>query len=276
MRIDAHQHYWKLGRGDYAWITPNMLELNRDYLPADLASHLQKHKLDGTIVVQAAATLAETDYMLSLASEEDSILGVVGWLDLDEPSYLEHFARFQHHPKFVGFRVMIQEMPDARAILKPHYIEALTFFSEQDIPVDLLVTSHQLDAVVQLIKQVPNLRCVIDHIAKPDIAKQKLEPWKSQMSEIAAYPKVYCKLSGMVTEAEHAHWKRSDFTTYIHHILHVFGPNRVMFGSDWPVCLLAADYDQVVDILVHSLPSDYTQQEVDLLFGLNAKQFYRL
>jgi len=276
MRIDAHQHYWKLDRGDYDWLTPNLPVLYRDFLPSDLTPHLSKHRLSGSVVVQAATTHAETDYMLSLAGENESILGVVGWLDLNDSSYKETFERFQRHSKFVGFRVMIQEMSDANAILQKHFVEALTYFSSVGTPVDLLVTSRQLDPLVQLIDAVPNLRCVIDHIAKPEIVFQRMEPWKSQMRKIAKHANVYCKLSGMVTEADHQQWKPSDFTSYIQYIIEIFGPDRVMFGSDWPVCLLAADYDQVMDVLTQALPTSWTQQEIDQLFGLNAKMFYKL
>jgi L-fuconolactonase len=276
MRIDAHQHYWRIDRGDYGWITPEIPVLNRDFLPHDLKPHLEKHRLDGTIVVQAAPTLDETDYILSLADAAETILGVVGWLNLDDPSYREHLERFRQHPKFVGFRVMIQEMPDVNAVLAPHFVEALRYFAEHGVPVDLLVVSHQLDSVVRLLDQVKGLRAVIDHIAKPRISEGILAPWSEQMRLIAAYPDIYCKLSGMVTEADHRQWKPSDFTAYIRHILDLFGPERVIFGSDWPVCLLAASYDQVVDALVQALPDSWGERERERLFGLNAKEFYKL
>jgi len=276
MRIDAHQHYWKLDRGDYGWLTPDAGILYRDYQPDDLLPHLRQHRLDGTILVQAAATHEETDYMLSLSESADTILGVVGWLDLHDPAYREHYERFSRHPKFVGFRVMIQDMPDANEVLEPDVVEALTYFAGKDVPVDLLVVSHQLDVVVELLERVPGLRGVIDHIAKPRIADGVLEPWTSQMSAIAKHPNIYCKLSGMVTEADHASWKPQDFTAYIRPILELFGSDRVLFGSDWPVCLLAADYDQVVNVLEQALPESFSEQERTQLFGLNAKRFYKL
>jgi L-fuconolactonase len=276
MRIDAHQHYWKIDRGDYGWITPELPVLYRDYLPDDLRPHLQKHSLDQTIVVQAAPTLEETDYLLSLSEEEDSIGGVVGWLDLNDPDYRKHYERFSQHPKFVGFRVMIQEMPDASQVLKPHFVEALQYFAEKNVPIDLLVVSRQLASVVRLLELVPSLRGVIDHIAKPQIADGVLEPWRSQMAEIAKHPNIYCKMSGMVTEADHKHWRMNDFHAYIGHTLEMFGPGRVMFGSDWPVCLLAAEYDDVVDVLEQTLPESWPESDKARLFGLNAKEFYKL
>ncbi|CAM4106471.1 amidohydrolase family protein [Paenibacillus alkaliterrae] len=276
MRLDAHQHYWSIERGDYGWITPDIPVLYRDFLPGDLKVHLDKHKLDGSIVVQAAATQAETDYLLKLSENEPSIKGVVAWLDLADPYYRIQYERFAKHPKLVGFRVMIQEMPDANAVLGPAFVEALTYFADQGTPVDLLVVSHQLETVIELLDRVPDLHAVIDHIAKPRIRDGVMEPWKSQMSLIAAHPHIYCKLSGMVTEAEHDSWKRSDFVAYIRHMISVFGPGRVMFGSDWPVCLLAASYDEVVDILESALPETWTETDRERLFGLNAKEFYKL
>lgn len=276
MRIDAHQHYWKIDRGDYGWIAPDIPVLYRDFLPHDLSPNLKRHQIDGSIVVQAAPTLAETEYILSLAEGEPSILGVVGWLDLNDPAYKEHCERFSSHAKFVGFRVMVQEMPDAYAILEPHFVEAMAYFAKQATPVDILVASSQLDPLVELLERVPGLRAVIDHIAKPNIAEGAMEPWRSRMHEIAKHSNVFCKLSGMVTEADQRNWELADFTPYIREIVGLFGPDRVMFGSDWPVCLIAADYDQVMDVLVQALPAHWTEEERNKLFGLNAKRFYKL
>ncbi|GIO11877.1 amidohydrolase [Cohnella xylanilytica] len=276
MRIDAHQHYWKIARGDYGWIGPELPILYRDYGPADLKPHLDRHRLDGTIVVQAAPTLEETEYLLELAEKDETILGVVGWLDPNDPNHLEHYERFAGYPKFVGFRVMIQEMPDANAVLEPGFVEALRIYADMGVPVDLLVKSHQLDPLVRLIDLVPDLRGVIDHLAKPRIAAGELEPWRSRMSELAANPNLYCKISGLATEADHSRWKTEDFRPYIRHALEAFGPKRVLFGSDWPVCRLAAEYDQVVDIVEKALPDGWGEEERARLYGLNAKEFYRI
>jgi L-fuconolactonase len=276
MRIDAHQHYWKVDRGDYGWITPALPVLNRDYLPEHLLAHLQEHRIDATIVVQAAQTLEETDYLLSLADQSDTIAGVVGWLDMNDSAYRDHYERFAKHPKYVGFRVMIQEMADAVAILEPQFVSALRYFADRDVPVDLLVVSHQLDPLVRLLELVPGLRGVIDHIAKPRIADGVLEPWKTQMAAIAGHRNIYCKLSGMVTEANHQHWQPSDFTAYIEHIVRIFGEDRIMFGSDWPVCLMAGSYDQVVELLAQCMPAFASEPVQAKLFGRNAKEFYKL
>ncbi|MCR2806371.1 amidohydrolase family protein [Paenibacillus soyae] len=276
MRIDAHQHYWTMQRTDYGWITEELPVLYRDYLPEHLEDHLRKHNIDGTIVVQAAPTIEETEYILALADRSDSILGIVGWLDLFESHHREQFERFKEHPKFVGFRIMIQDMPDASVILEPAFVEALRGYAELDVPVDLLVKADQLEVLCELLDAVPGLRGVIDHIGKPPIARQALEPWAALIERAAGHSNIYCKLSGMVTEAEHDSWTTEQFQPYIEHVLRVFGSERILFGTDWPVCLLAASYDEVVDVLEAALPAEWGGQERAKLYGENARTFYKL
>ncbi|MHA7964693.1 amidohydrolase family protein [Paenibacillus sp. CAU 1782] len=276
MRIDAHQHYWSIDRGDYGWITPEVPVLYRDFLPRHLEPHLEKHRLDGTIVVQAAPTLEETQFILSLADRESTILGVVGWLDLFESGHWQIYESLCSNPKFVGFRVMIQDMPDSARILEDKFVQALSQYAEADVPVDLLVTFAQLPHVVQLLQRVPGLRGVVDHIGKPPIAAGELEPWLQAMKEIARFPGIYCKLSGMVTEADHTNWQPEQIRPYMDAIFQLFGPDRIMYGSDWPVCLLAASYDSVIDLAESSLPADWGQEERSKLFGGNAAVFYKL
>ncbi|WP_019640514.1 amidohydrolase family protein [Paenibacillus fonticola] len=276
MRIDAHQHYWRIDREDYGWITPEIPVLYRDFLPEDLEPALKEHRIDGTILVQAAPTIAETEYILSLAGQTASVLGVVGWLDLFQDDHRQHYERFRRHPKFAGFRIMIQDMPDSSRILDRNFVEALRGYAAEEVPVDLLVVSEQLGHTLELIQQVPGLRGVIDHIAKPPVKRGELEPWLHYMEEISRFPGIYCKLSGMVTEGDHEQWKPEDFQPYIHHILQLFGPERVMFGSDWPVCLLAATYGEMMDILLQALPDAWGEAELARLFGGNAKHFYKL
>ncbi|WP_204497651.1 amidohydrolase family protein [Aquibacillus albus] len=275
MRIDAHQHYWKISRNDYGWITPEIPKLYRDYYEKDLVAHLKRNGIDKTIVVQAAPTVEETEFILSLSDDSETIAGVVGWIDIEDPEYKKQLEQFQNHPKFVGVRVMIQDMPDATKVLEENYLDAFSYFSEMDLPVDLLVTSDQLPVLLELLKRVP-IRGVIDHIAKPDIARGTLEPWRNQMVEIAKYPNIYCKLSGMVTEADHKNWKKEDFIAYVNHIVHVFGIQRVMFGSDWPVCLLAASYEDVYKLLTDTLPETISKEEKECVFGRNALEFYKI
>jgi L-fuconolactonase len=276
VRIDAHQHYWSISRNDYGWITPELPVLYRDYLPEDLEVHLQKYKRDGTIVVQAAPTLRETEYLLTLASRSNSILGVVGWLDLFDPSHQEHFDRFREHAKFVGFRIMIQDMPDASRVMEMPFVEALQRYAKLHIPVDLLVKSEQLDVLNELLDAVPGLRGVIDHVGKPRIKDRIFESWAAQIERASRHPNIYCKLSGMVTEADHQAWEPDDLQYYIQHVIHSFGVERILFGTDWPVCLLAASYDEVVDVLECAVPESWGEQERANLFGENARRFYKL
>ncbi|RCW64273.1 amidohydrolase family protein [Saliterribacillus persicus] len=275
MRIDAHQHYWKISRDDYGWITPDIPTLFRDFLEEDLVPHLKNCNIDKTIIVQAAPTIEETEFILSLSDNSESIIGVVGWIDIENPSYKEQLETFRKHPKFVGIRIMIQDMPDENIILSNQYLDAFSYLEQIDLPVDLLVTSNQLQAVCELLKQV-KLRGVIDHIAKPEIEKGKLEPWKSNMAEIASYDNIYCKLSGMVTEANHDKWTTKDFQPYVDHLVDVFGYHRMMYGSDWPVCLLAGSYEQVYHLLNESLLKDVSAINKELIFGQNAVDFYKL
>ncbi|MFE6076581.1 amidohydrolase family protein [Paenibacillus sp. NPDC057886] len=276
MRIDAHQHYWKINRGDYGWITPKLPLLYRDYLPIDLEPLLNKHQFDGSIIIQAAPTLEETEYILSLADESESVLGVIGWLDLFSTDHRRRYDKLRRHPKFKGFRIMIQDMPDATRILEPAFVNALRDYAAEELPVDLLLTSKQMEPVLELLQQVPDLRGVIDHLAKPPIHSGELEHWSYYLAKMSAFPSIYCKLSGMVTEASQEGWEKEDFVPYVRQVINLFGPERVMFGSDWPVCLQAAEYDEVLNILLHALPEDWEEHERERLFGGNAKEFYKL
>lgn len=276
MRIDSHQHFWRLDRGDYGWISPEMTAIYRDFLPQDLEAHLDANGFDKSIVVQAAPTLGDTEFMLELADRSDRIAGVVGWIDLAGADYRQQLETFRRYPKFVGFRVMIQEMERAEDVLEPAFVEALRYAAAEDVPVDLLLRSGQLPPVLQLLERVPGLRGVIDHLAKPDIAGGQWEPWSSQMVQAASHKNIYCKLSGMVTEADARSWKPEQFVRYVRHIVQAFGPDRVMFGSDWPVCLLAASYDQVVDVLAQALPGELSEADKANIYGGNALRFYKL
>ncbi|WNS43102.1 amidohydrolase family protein [Paenibacillus sp. MMS20-IR301] len=276
MRIDTHQHYWRIDRGDYGWITPEHSVLYRDFMPSDLEPLLNQHNFNGSIIVQAAPTIDETNYILALADQTSSVLGVVGWLDLFDPDHRKYYDQFRRSSKFKGFRIMIQDMPDASRILDPQFIDRLRGYAAEDVPVDLLLVSEQMETVLQLLQKVPNLRSVINHIAKPSIKSREFESWARYLSDFAQFPGIYCKLSGMVTEADHKQWRLEEFTLYIRKVLEEFGPDRVMFGSDWPVCLLAAEYGQVMEILLHALPETWGESERDRLFGMNAKVFYKL
>lgn len=274
--IDAHQHYWQLDRGDYGWLSPEQSLLYQDYTPEHLRPQLNKNGIAGTIVVQAAQTIAETEYLLALSEFDHSILGVVGWIDLQSPDFKLHFERLRKHPKFVGIRLMIQEMEDAERVLEDDYVEALTYFAELQFPVDLLLYHHQLPVLTRLIERIPHLRGVINHIGKPSIADGMSQEWMEHMIALSQFSNISCKLSGMVTEAHHQRWRQEQFVPFVLHVLNHFGMDRVMFGSDWPVCLLAAQYDEVIEVLENCLPKQMSSENREKIFGINAINFYRL
>jgi L-fuconolactonase len=274
MRIDAHQHYWRLDRGDYGWLTPETGVLYRDYGPSDLAPQLRRHSIGATVVVQAAPTVEETEYLLSLCGGEPTLAGVVGWIDPEADEFEATLLRLRRSPHFFGIRPMLQDLEDDAYIVRPKVLAALRLLVRHGATLDLLVRPRQLPHAAAMLGKVPGLRAVVDHIAKPDIAARAFEPWRTGLAAVAAYPNVYCKLSGMVTEADHRHWRREHLEPYIREACRLFGPQRVMFGSDWPVCLLAASYGQVVDALAASLPPEWTDEEKEGVFGANAAAFY--
>jgi len=276
MRIDSHQHYWKPARGDYHWMSPAMQVLYRDYLPKDLRPSLEKHKIAKTILVQAAQTVAETDFLLELAAAEDSIAGVVGWLDMEDPGFARQFEHYRANAKFVGLRPMLHDLADDGWVLRPQVLDALKIVADTGCAFDFLTFPRHLPFVLQALDAVPGLRAVIDHISKPEIRGKKFEPWKTLIAEAAGYPNLYCKLSGMVTEADHERWSIDDLRPYIEHVVECFGLDRVMFGSDWPVCLLAGSYDRVIGALEEILSTRLDRDTERRVFGENAARFYKL
>lgn len=276
MRIDSHQHFWKASRGDYHWMSPAVLALCRDYLPSDLRPLLKKNKIDKTILVQAAQTKAETDFLLELAAQNDFIAGVIGWLDMDSPDFPRELEIYSKKPKFLGIRPMLQDLPDDEWILRPHVIQALRWIVDRDMPFEFLTYTRHLPHVLTVLEKVPGLRAVIDHVSKPEIKNRKLDPWRSLMARIAGHPNVCCKLSGMITEADHKTWTPDDLRPYVEHVLDSFGAERVMFGSDWPVCVLAGSYDQVTAALQAVVKPHLNKQDEIAVFGGNAARFYKL
>jgi L-fuconolactonase len=276
MRIDSHQHYWKVERGDYHWMTPSVPVLYRDYLPDDLRPALCKHGITKTIVVQAAQTVAETEFLLELAGTEDSIAGVVGWLDMEGTGFEEQFECYRNHPKFIGLRPMLQDIADDRWILRPRVLSALRIVAGADFPFEFLTYPRHLPFVLKALESVPGLRAVIDHISKPEIRTGTIEPWSSWIAEAARYLNLCCKLSGMITEADHERWSIRDLRPYIERVVECFGFDRIMFGSDWPVCLQAGSYDQVIHALLQILSPGMDEDAEQMLFGENAARFYKL
>ncbi len=274
MRLDSHQHFWKYSAADYPWI-PAGSALQRDWLPADLDALQAPLAFDGSIAVQAHQSVAEARWLLELAAANPRIRGVVGWVDLRSDGVAESLAELAANPRFVGVRHVVQDEPDDQFLIRPEFVRGISQLRQFGLTYDLLIFPKQLPAAIQLVRQFPDQPFVLDHIAKPLIKAGTLSPWREQIHELAAFPNVLCKVSGMVTEADHRMWKPEDFVPYLEVVFEAFGVERLMFGSDWPVCLLAAGYEQVFslvrDFALKSAPDARAQAA---LFGANAARFY--
>ena len=274
MRIDAHQHFWHFDPVRDDWITEEMEVLKRDFLPNDLVPHLEECGLDGTVAVQADQSEHETEFLLRLAEDQTFIRGVVGWVDLLAPTIgerLEHFSQFE---RLCGVRHVAQAEPDD-FLARADVAHGIGLLSEFGLTYDILVYPAQLPATLALVEKLPDSRFVMDHIAKPRIREGKVEPWATYMRELALHENVWCKVSGLVTEADWTRWSHEEIRPYLDVVFEAFGPGRLMFGSDWPVCLLAANYREVCD-LVGNYAGFFSANERDGLFGGNAAVFYGL
>ncbi|WP_306026879.1 amidohydrolase [Stappia sp. MMSF_3263] len=275
--VDAHHHFWQVARGDYHWMTAETgLPLRRDYLPEDLAPLLRKAGVDRTVVVQAAQSEAETDFLLDLADGAGFVAGVVGWLDMEDAGFAGKLDRLMARPKFVGLRPMLQDLDDDAYILRPRVRDNLARMAERGVAFDVLSFPRHLANVTRALEAVPQLRAVVDHLSKPAIAAREFDGWATGISRLAALPNVHCKLSGMITEADHASWRPADLEPYVDHVLSAFGPGRLMFGSDWPVCLLAGSYAEVLNALCTVLEGKLSADERAGVYGANAARFYSL
>lgn len=279
MKIDAHQHFWQPLRGDYDWMPRDNTVLNRAYYPADLAPVLHQNGIDGTVLVQAAATVHETEYMLGLADATPAIKGVVGWVNFEDQADLEHLKRLAAHPKFLGVRPMIQDIPDVNWMLRDDVQWAYRAVIELDLTFDALGFPQHLPNFLTLAKRYPVMRIVYDHCMKPQIRDQRaghdaFTAWADGMTSLAAETSGYCKFSGLVTEADDG-WSIDDLRPFAEHILSEFGPDRIMWGSDWPVCRLQAEYENWHSV-AQTLTSKLSEDSRADIFGGSAARFYRL
>lgn len=276
--IDAHQHFWTRARSDYPFLVPSAAILFDDYLPLHLLPELQARHITGTITVQATATVAETQWLLDMANGDATIRGVVGWLPVNGSSFTfrRQLAKLRQHSKLVGLRPMLQDLPRNDWICDPPVLRNLRHLAAVGIPLDLLIYSRHIPHVREMLENVPGLHAVVDHAAKPAIRDRQWEPWASELRTLAPYARVFCKLSGLVTEAEWTMWRAADLDRYVAHVIDTFGPARVMFGSDWPVCLQAASYGQVFETLWDLVDRRVSASERARIFGLNALRFYPL
>lgn len=279
LRIDAHQHFWQPARGDYDWMPKGDPILDRPYAPADLAETLRAQKIDGTVLVQAAASVEETEYMLGLADACASIKGVVGWINFEQPSHLHHLRRLARHPKFLGVRPMIQDIPDPDWMLRDDIQWAFGALIDLDLSFDALGFPQHLPNFLTLIRRYPDLRVVYDHCMKPQIddhrrGQDAFLTWADDMSRLADQTAGYCKFSGLVTEAGPG-WTVDDLRPFADHVFAAFGPERIMWGSDWPVCRLQAEYGDWHQVAMQ-LTEKLSTQDRAQIFGGTACRFYRL
>jgi L-fuconolactonase len=274
MRIDAHQHFWQIGRFDYAWMPPAPSPLREDHLPDRLAPLLEGNRFDGSVLVQAHTSHDETRWLLDLAAANEFILAVVGWVDLADPRLGHTLDELQQHPKFKGVRHPAQDEPDERWLVRADVIAGLRELARRGLPYDLLLRPRHLPLVPAVADLVPELRMVIDHIAKPRIAERVIDGWAQDIERAAALPQVYCKLSGLITEAGDT-WTAGDLRPYVRHVLRVFGPDRLMFGSDWPVCRLRGGFKQVLAAFTQSIGAQ-PEEVRERLLGGTAREFYNM
>lgn len=276
MKIDAHQHFWQLGRFDYVWMQGEALDpLRRDFLPDDLRPLLEKCGIQRSIFVQTVSNLDENRWVLELAARHEFLAGVVGWLDLTSAAIEDEVAEFKANPRFLGVRHQTHDEPDDDWILRDDVSRGLAALERHELPFELLFYPKHLRHVPLLAARFPNLKMVIDHIAKPAIREGRDEGWAQDFIRAASFENVFCKLSGMITEADWKHWTAADLRPYVQTALVAFGPKRLMFGSDWPVCTLAGSYEQVVDVLNEALGAIGDDERADI-FGRTAERFYGL
>jgi L-fuconolactonase len=275
MRIDAHQHFWRYNADEFGWIDDSMSSLRRDFGPDDLKPELERAGFQGSIAVQARQSLEETRWLLELAEDSPLILGVVGWVDLCSPDVRLQLQTFAGNPKLVGIRHVVQSEPDERFLLLPEFLRGISVLEEFDLTYDILIYPQHLPVAVEFVRHSPRQRFVLDHLAKPLIKSASIHPWEAGIRELAKFPNVFSKLSGMVTEADWQNWTPEDLEPYLDIALDRFGPERLMIGSDWPVCTVAASYKQTMSVVLDYLYK-YPVNVQDAVLGGNAQRFWKL
>ena len=275
MKIDAHQHFWIYNPVRDSWIDESMRVLRRNFLPGDLYPVIKEENIDGTITIQADQSEEETSFLLKLANENNWITGVVGWIDLmskDVEKRLEHFSSYK---KLKGFRHIVQAEPDNNFMLGEKFQNGISCLRYYNFTYDILIYLHQLPVAIKLSEKNPEQKFILDHIAKPRIKKNEIEPWASLIKELAGNKNVFCKISGIITEADNKNWKPEDIYPYLDIVFDSFGYDRLIFGSDWPVCLLAGTYKQVTN-LIEEYIGRTSDENKEKIFGNNALSFYNI
>jgi L-fuconolactonase len=275
MMIDSHQHFWKYEPVKHSWIDDEMALIRKDFLPSDLATVYQENNIEGCVAVQADQTLEETDFLIDLASKNSFIKGIVGWVDLRNENIEEVLEKYSKHSSVKGFRHVVQGEEDHNFLLRPNFLRGISALEKYNFTYDILVFPHQLGAVLEFVKRFPNQKFVIDHIAKPYIKDGFFDGWAILMKEIAKQENVFCKVSGMITEADYNSWTPAQLESYLDLVFKAFGTNRIMFGSDWPVCLVAGNYNQVKSIIINFI-AKFSAEDQAAVMGKNAIEFYIL
>ncbi|MBC8498987.1 MAG: amidohydrolase family protein [Candidatus Atribacteria bacterium] len=274
-RVDAHQHFWIYNQEEYKWIDESMVKLQRNFLPSHIDKELKRNGIDFCVSVQARQTLQETKWLLELAQNNSFIKGIVGWVDLKSNSVEKDLEQFAAYKNFKGVRHILQDEDDDRYMLRSDFKQGLRQLEKYGLTYDILIYPRHIKYACGLVSEFPQQKFIIDHLAKPLIEEGKIEAWKKDMQELAKEDNVFCKLSGMVTEANCNSWKQEDFVPYMETLLEIFGPDRLLFGSDWPVCTVAAKYKQVLGI-VNNFISFLSPAEQAHIMGQNAIDFYNL
>jgi L-fuconolactonase len=275
LRIDAHQHFWRYHRNEYGWIDDSMAGLQRDFLPEEVQREMTRAGFAASVAVQARQTLEETRSLLALADAHPFIAGVVGWVDLQAPDVRAQIDQFCRHPKFVGVRHIVQGEADDRFLLRPEFGRGLGLLAEFGLAYDLLIYSRHLAVATELAENFPEQRFVLDHLAKPDVRGGEIRSWEAGLRRLAACSNVWCKLSGLVTEADWGAWTPAQLRPYLEVAFECFGAGRLMIGSDWPVCTVAADYARAMAVVVEYV-ADRPAVEREGILGGNARRFWNL
>lgn len=275
MVIDSHQHFWNYNPNKHSWIDDSMSVIRKSFTPEDLQIVYAENSIDACVAVQADQTLDETNFLLDLASKNNFIKGVVGWVDLRNENIDEVLESYSNAEKLKGIRHIVQGEPDHNFLLRPNFLNGISKLEKHNLAYDILIFPHQLGTAIEFVKKFPNQKFVIDHIAKPYIKDGFYDGWAILMKEIAQYDNVFCKVSGMTTEADYINWTPNQIHPYMNLVLEAFGTERIMFGSDWPVCLVAGNYTQVKDLVTEFI-SNFSKAEQDAIMGKNAIQFYNL
>ena len=272
--VDSHHHFWEIDKFNYSWM-PEGSPLSVDYSPEDLAPLITEAGIDYTVVVQAVSSPDEAYWLLDLAERNDFIAGIIGWVDLTDPKVGYILDKLQESQYFKGVRHIWENEPDAAWIVNSGAVNGLQELVRRNLTFDFLAKPPNLPFIPEIMDKVPDLRAVVDHIAKPKIADHLVEPWLSDLRKVASINGIHCKISGMITEADHHNWTANDLRPYVHHVLGLFGTDRIMFGTDWPVCTLAGDYVTVVDT-TKSILESLTLEATNDVFGGTANRFYNL